>query len=161
MKNCIVVLLVVIVLVLSSFLYKRNRLSYYQYFPMHEIKDEENRATLYLFLFFSKQNCKPCLEVIETLNRLPNEFKIIGIVPDRELTDEAKLREITGIRFELRGAKKYKKFIPPYAPTLFGVSKNKTILFVLPGIPHEKEYLKQFLIIIQNIWIFLIYTILR
>jgi hypothetical protein len=84
--------------------------------------------------------------VIEVLNRLPNYFKVVGIIPEIELKEENELRNITGANFELRSVKKYKRFLPQYAPTLIGVSKKKRIFFVLPSVPYEKEYLEQFLL---------------
>jgi hypothetical protein len=146
MKNWVIVLLIVVIFVLLSFLYRKDQEKIYYNFPLNDVTDEEfveNR--FYLFLFFSKQNCKPCLEVIEELNRLPEQFQVFGIVPEDELIDEKELREITGARFTLKSAKKFKKFTPIYAPTLIGVSKHNKIFFIIPGVPNEFEYLEQFL----------------
>jgi len=140
-------LLLVIILVLTSFIHKSKKANIFSLFPFVEsINTEDEETPLYLFYFFSKRNCEPCLEVIEVLNRLPNYFKVVGIIPEIELKEENELRNITGANFELRSVKKYKRFLPQYAPTLIGVSKKKRIFFVLPSVPYEKEYLEQFLL---------------
>ena len=138
--------MIVIVLALSSFIYKSKQSNIYERFPFEQLVDLEGIETpFYLFLFFSKQNCAPCLDVIEVLNQVPEHFKVIGIVPERELIDEEDLRDITGVNFKLIGHKKYERFIPQYAPTIVGVSQNNKIFFVLPGVPYEKEYFEKFL----------------
>jgi len=77
---------------------------------------------------------------------LPKQFKVFGIIPEDELLSEKELKHKTGANFELISMKEFKKFIPLYAPTLIGVSRNRNIYFVLPGVPYAKEYLEQFLI---------------
>lgn len=146
MKKYIILLLIVLILVLSSYIYKLYRLNIYRNFPSNELQTIKNiEAPLFLFLFFSIHNCESCLEIIEVLNRLPKYFIVIGIVPENELLKEEELREKTGVQFKLISLKKYLKFLPLYAPTLCGVSKNKKLLFVLPGVPYGKNYLKKFL----------------
>jgi hypothetical protein len=62
------------------------------------------------------------------------------------LKNEVDLRNTTGAAFNLTSIKEsYKKFIPHYKPTILGVEGSGKILFVLPGVPGEKEYLYNFL----------------
>jgi len=71
---------------------------------------------------------------------------VTGIVPTSELKNETELRQISGATFNLIAYKSfYKKFNPNYTPAIFGVGSNGKILFVLPGVPGEKEYLYNFL----------------
>ncbi len=71
---------------------------------------------------------------------------VTGIVPDEELENETDVRNTTGATFKLVGTKgTYKRFVPHYTPTIFGVSRNGKILFVLPGVAGAKTYLYDFL----------------
>ena len=75
---------------------------------------------------------------------------VIFSFKSKELENEAELRETTGAAFDLIAYKdSYRQFIPHYSPTIFGVG-NEKIYFVLPGIPGEKEYLEEFLIVFYN-----------
>lgn len=149
MKNYIIGTLTVIILVLASIIYKneispslRNR------FPVsEETKSVETKVEvpLLLYVFFSKRNCIDCLEIIDALNNLPPQFVVFGIVPEHELKEEKELRRLTGAAFHLLSASNYKKYIPWYTPSILGVSPEGDILFVLPGVPGEKEYLLNFL----------------
>jgi hypothetical protein len=144
MKNYIIGLLMVIILVFASLFYKEKTRLRYAAFPIVETKANDN-VNLHLYVFFSKQNCTPCLEYIKELNELPPEIKVFGVAPDFELKDEAILRELTGAAFPLIGNSRFKNFIPIYSPTTVGVSTNGEIYFVLPGVPGEKEYIESFL----------------
>ena len=150
MKNYLIAFLLVVILVLSSFVYKnshtssRNRI--YHGFPLTDLEESYDvDVPLYLFLFFSKNNCPPCLEIIEVLNSLPKQFKVTGIVPEHELKIEKEIRDQTGAAFKLIGVKNYMKYATLYTPSLIGVSGKGKIYFVIPGVPGEKEYLKEFL----------------
>ncbi len=149
MKNYLIAFLLVVILLLSSFLYKNSRStqdSIYCGFPLTDFEQsDDGDVSLHLFLFFSKNNCPPCLKIIEVLNSLPSQFKVIGIVPEHELKKEQEIREQTGAAFKLIGIKNYKKFSTLYTPSLIGVSGKGKIYFVIPGVPGEKEYLKEFL----------------
>ena len=85
------------------------------------------------------------LEFIETLNQLRENYEVIGLVPEEELLVESELREITEAKFELRSLEKFRKFLPNYAPSLFGVDRKGKVFFVLPGVPGGNIYLRQFL----------------
>ncbi|MDQ1349870.1 MAG: hypothetical protein QG657_171 [Acidobacteriota bacterium] len=144
MKNYIIGLLMVISLVFASLFYKEKTRLRYAEFPVVETKVSDN-SHLHLYVFFSKQNCVPCLEYIKELNELPPEIKVFGVVPDFEVKDEAILRELTGAAFPLIGNSQFKWFIPLYSPTTVGVSTKGEIYFVLPGVPGEKDYIENFL----------------
>ncbi len=148
MKNYIIATLLVVILVLSSFLYKNSK-TLGTPFPIGG--ETWTRVAngvdvpLFLYVFFKKNNCHDCLEVIQTLNSLPPQFIVTGIVPEEELKDEKELRTITGAAFPLESFKQYQKFLPWYTPTILAVSPKGKILVTLPGVPEEKEYLEKFL----------------
>lgn len=146
MKNYIIILLLVCILVISSYYFRLNKIIILNKFPANDLNPIEGvDSPLFLFLFFSSKNCLPCLEIIEVLNNLPKNYQVIGIVPENDLLYESELRDLTGAQFALRSFKNYEKYAPRYAPSLVGVSRSKKILFVLPGVPKEKEYLEGFL----------------
>jgi glutaredoxin len=148
MKNYFIAGLAVIILVLSSLLYKQNKTSTPNRFPAwEEAAGSETEVPLLLYVFFSKRNCIDCMEVIRTLNDLPPHFVVRGIVPKSELENEKELRQITGAEFPLVPiSDKYRRFVPWYTPMIIGVSPVKgEIIFSLPGVPGEKEYLVNFL----------------
>lgn len=145
MKNYIIGTLAVIILVLASLMYK-NEMSPRSRFPvLEENQGGDVEVTVSLYLFFSKNNCVDCLEVIRVLNNLPPQFKVFGIVPEGQLKNEEELRYLTGAAFPLMSPAKYRKHIPWYTPSIVGVSPKGDIAFVLPGVPGEKEYLRKFL----------------
>ncbi len=148
MRNYVIGLLVVAILVMGSIIYK-NETSPRNRFPALEEGIVGNagdvEVPLFLYVFFHKKNCHDCLEIIEVLNNLPPQFIVIGLVPESELKDEKELRQVIGAAFPLISAVKYKKFIPFYTPTIIGVSPERDILFILPGVPGESAYLKTFL----------------
>ena len=147
MKNFVIAFLAVCLLVSISFIYKNEQKLPFDNFPgCHQdkkIEDVEN--PLFLYFFFSGTNCTDCLEMIEVLNTLPEQFIVFGVVPDKELKNKAGLRAKSGASFDLIGAKDFKKYSPNYWPALMGISKGNRIMFVLPGVPNEKEYLLNFL----------------
>jgi len=148
MKNYFIAGLAVIILVLSSLLYKQNKTSTPKRFPaLEEATDSEAEVPLLLYVFFSKRNCIDCMEVLQALNDLPPHFVVRGIVPKSELENEKELRQITGAEFPLIPiSNKYRRFVPWYTPMIIGVSPIKgEIIFSLPGVPGEKEYLVTFL----------------
>jgi hypothetical protein len=147
MKNYIIGVLVVIMVVLSSLLYKQNKTSVPKRFPdLEEAKKGEVEVPLILYVFFSKRNCLDCMEGIQALNNLPPHFIVRGVVPKKELEEEKELRAITGAEFPLMSVSKFKKYIPWYTPSIMGVSPiDGRIIFTLPGVPGEKEYLENFL----------------
>jgi len=147
MKNFVIIFLIVVISVLSSFLYKNSKTPIYKGFPVEKITANENEVPFVLYIFFSKKNCKDCLEVIHVLNELSPPFMVFGVVPGSELKDESKLRKITGAVFPIISNRGYKKYIPPYSPSIVGMSKDGKIYFVFPGIPGMNEFLKNFIFV--------------
>lgn len=149
MKNYVIVTLLMIIFVLASVIYKISIQSHGVDFPIQE--DERTRVSsdidvpLFLYIFFKKNNCHDCLEIIHVLNNLPPQFIVTGIVPENELDNEKDLRIKTGAVFPLKSVNDYEKHIPWYTPTILGVSPKGKILLTLPGVPREKEYLEKFL----------------
>jgi hypothetical protein len=149
MKNYLIAFLLVVILALSSLIYKNSHSTVeriYFGFPLTDIEESiDVDVPLYLFLFFSNNNCPPCLEIIEVLNSLPSQFKVMGIVPEHELKKESNIRNQTGAVFKLIGVKNYRKYATLYTPTLLGVSGAGKIFFVIPAVPGLKVYLVNFL----------------
>ncbi len=146
MRNYIIGTLGVIILVLVSVIYKSQTSSIYKFPALYGDKSVNVNVPLFLYFFFSKNNCPDCLKIIESLNNLPRHFNVSGIVPEEELKEEEReLRRLTRGGFPLMSSKKYKKYIPPYSPAIMGVSTDGEIIFVLPGVPGEEKYLENFL----------------
>lgn len=140
---------VVIILFLGSVIYKQQNTMFYYHFPVPENlkKKAAEGPPFYLFLFFSKKDCMSCLvEMIEVINTLPSQFSVAGIVPVEELKDEPGLRRLSGASFPLYNRQKFKKYLPGYTPTLFGVSPSGKIIFVLPAFQGQKAYLRNILV---------------
>ena len=147
MKNYVIGLLIVIIIALSSVIYKEKikRVYIYGDFPVVETKTGGN-IHFHLYVFFSKKNCYDCLGYIKELNHLPPEIAVFGVVPEDELKDKKNLKELTGAEFPLLGNSRFKNFIPLYSPATIGVSTKGDIFFVMPGVPDEKEYIEKFLL---------------
>jgi len=142
--------LAVAILVLSSIVYKNNNTpTAAEVFPIPEATkqrvEKDVEVPMYLFVFMSKRNCHDCLEVVKELNDLPPQFIVTGIVPHDQLDTEKEVRMITGAEFPLLSLKDFKKYEPWYTPSIIGTSYKGTILFSMPGVPNEKEYVKKFL----------------
>ncbi len=148
MKNYIIAFLAICVVTVLSFMYKNFQNPALGEFPMEDTLKEvgDQKPRLFLFIFFSRQNCHTCLEAIEVLNELPPQFVVTGIVPGEELENETDVRSTTGATFKLVvGTGGYKRFMPHYTPTIYGVNGTGKILFALPGVPGAKAYLYDFL----------------
>jgi thioredoxin-related protein len=148
MKYYVIAFLVVSLVVLGTFYYKLAKTPALDRFPIENPvgKIESGEPPLYIFIFFSRNNCPVCLDVIQELNKLQPPLVVYGIVPGKELENEKDLRNATGATFKLIPFKNiYKRFRPHYFPTTFGVSGKGRVLFVLPGVPDEKDYIKNFL----------------
>jgi hypothetical protein len=151
MKNYVIGVLVVVIVFLGSVVYKQlNKMVCYHFPVPEELKKESADVPLYLFLFFSKDDCRPCIvEMVEVINSLPSQFCAAGIAPAEELKDEAGLRQLIGTSFPLYSFQRFKKYLPWRTPTLFGVSPSGRVIFVLPGIPDlqdQKVYLRNFIV---------------
>ncbi|UCH97680.1 MAG: hypothetical protein JSV88_12750 [Candidatus Aminicenantes bacterium] len=149
MKNYVIGFLAICIVVLISFMYRDSKNPILRNFPL-ENKPERitsGEPPLYLYIFFSRNNCPDCLDAIQALNELNPPFVVTGIVPVNELKNEADLRNTTGAVFNLIGFKdSHKPFNPSYKPAIYGVTGSGKILFILPGVPGEKNYLNDFLI---------------
>ncbi|MCX6579972.1 MAG: hypothetical protein NT166_07275 [Candidatus Aminicenantes bacterium] len=145
MKNYLIGILMVAILFLGSLVYKEQNTEVCKHFPVPEglKKKSAEKIPLYLFLFFSKNDCTPCLqELVGLLNKLPSQFCSAGIVPEEELKNESELMRLTGASFPLYSFREYKKYLPWKTPTLFGVSPSGKIIFVFPGILGQGAYLE-------------------
>lgn len=149
MNKYIMALLGVIILVLSSYLYKESRERILADFPMpapeEGVTGPQDVPVIHLFLFFNSENCRDCLSVVDVLNELPSYFRVMGLVPQRDFKNHKRIRDITRAKFDLRCYDPFKRYLPHYAPTLFGINKNGKVLFVLPAVPGESSYLPVFL----------------
>ncbi len=154
MNKYIIGTLLVIILALSSYIYKDRNLKKNQSLSPSlriEFSSEDKNPRMYLFVFFSKKNCRDCLEIIDVLNELPSSYFVVrGIVPDSELKKINEIRWVTGAAFPIDGQSKFKNFKPVYTPSIVGASRKGEVFFVLAGVPGEKEYLSKFLDSIYN-----------
>jgi thioredoxin-related protein len=151
MKKIVIPILLVCLLVAISFIYKNSKIPFLYGFPSNKMTGKIHPdGTLYLFIFFSKGTCSPCLDFIRVLNRIQDQFPVIGIIPDREYSEKELVARITGAQFPIESVRKYRKYAPTYNPTLYGVTKKGRILFALPGVEGEGEYLESFLLEIKR-----------
>lgn len=148
MKNYIIGLLIVVILVLSSLVYKFHTTANKTLSVIYpvEINKLNRNPKLNLFVFFSKKNCQDCLGIVDVLNNLPpSQFVIRGIIPENELKDTREIRSKTGATFPIEGEQRFDKLIPKYTPSIVGVSDKSDLFFIIPGVPGEKDYLERFL----------------
>ncbi len=145
-RNIPVIVLVIMIIVLASYIYRCYHENIFSNFPLGRdgFPRTESKA-IFLFFYFHSHDCPECLEVIQMLNNLPRHFCVKGIVPKNELKDEDGIRRMTGAIFPFESIEKYNKFIPPISPALIGVSEEKTVLFILPAVPGQKDYILDFL----------------
>ncbi len=149
MRNYIIGLLTIALLVSISVIYKKSKNPVLEKFPVtNPLKTPDSgMPPMYLYLFFSSNNCHSCLESIEVLNKLPPPFVVTGIVPGHELENEASLRAVSRADFSLIPMEnRFRKYMPNYAPTIYGVASDGKIIFVLPSVPDQKDYLYNFLV---------------
>lgn len=145
MKNYVIGTLLVVILVMVSIIYK-NEVSPRNIFPVSKTElAKDVDAPVFLYVFFSMNNCHKCQEFISILNKLPPHFVVNGIVPEDELKDEKELRARTGATFPLRSSQKYKKYGPYFSPAVVGVSPAGHVIFSIPGFPGAEEHLMVFL----------------
>lgn len=146
MKKFLIGFLIVIILILTSLLYKSSKLSIYSEFPIQEfLNTKNNNIPLFIFAFFSEHNCRDCLKILNELNTLPSHFIINAVVPEKEVKYTIKFQKLTGISFPLLSTSQFKKYIPWHTPTIIVVSPNGYIISVIPVIPGEPGYLKRYL----------------
>jgi hypothetical protein len=146
--KCMLAILVLsaVVIVLLSFVYRDMSRSAYEGFPQDLKKAEGTESPcLFLYLFFHSHDCPTCLQIIQVLNALPSHFRITGVVPEDEFVNKKLIRQMTGVTFPLVSASPYKRFRSPITPVMLGVNKRGQVLFVLPAIPDQEDYLLDFL----------------
>ena len=150
MKNYIIGFLAVSLMVLGTFFYKSSKILVLNGFPIDSpqlVQNESGEPPLYLFIFFSRNNCHTCMDSIQVLNELPPKFVVTGIVPANELENETDLRAASGAAFKLTAFNEgYRRFSSHYSPSIYGVSGNGNVLFIMPGVPEQKGYLYNFLV---------------
>ena len=103
MKKYYIILGIIFVLLTVSFIYKVNiSKNIFKNFPFDSDKKNTNDENKFqIFIFFNKNTCKSCMGVIDVLNRMPEQFKVYGVVPGSELKNEMALRNRTGASFDL------------------------------------------------------------
>jgi thioredoxin-related protein len=143
-KNYVIGLLLVVILVLGTLLFKAKAIDQKLHFPLVKEAKQRVEVPLYLYLFFNRNNCVDCLKIIDVLNGLPAQFEVIGVVPKRDLDDEIHLREITGVKFKLIDNSIFKGLKPFYTPTIVGISKAGKMYFMMPSVPGGTEYFEKF-----------------
>jgi thioredoxin-related protein len=149
MKNYVIGFLVVCLIFMGTLIYKISQNNVLEKFPIEQSAEQSisGEPNFYIYIFFSINNCSVCLKSIKVLNELQPPFIVTGIVSENELKNEIEIRSATGATFKLVSLNEsYRKFNPHYAPTIFGVSVKGHILFIIPGVPGQKEYLYNFLV---------------
>jgi len=140
------ILVGVIILYLSSIIYRERVTPVTTHFPVKRLGEEfRGEIQLNLILFFSMKNCPPCLKVIDYLNKPPDGVRVVGIVPEKEIQLLNKIRQTTGAGFPIYSFKRWRRYNPIYAPTLFGVGPEGNIYFMLPCVGLEENYLPGYL----------------
>jgi hypothetical protein len=146
MKILKAILVVVIMLFLSSIIYRQGVTPIMVDFPIERLRQRPaGDARLSLILFFSMNNCRSCLKVIDFLNKPYERVQVAGIVPEQEMQFINEIRLTTGADFPIYSLKKWKRYDPIYAPTLYGVGPDGNIYFILPCVGLEESYLPSFL----------------
>lgn len=79
---------------MGSVIYKQQDRKIGHHFLIPEsLKKKPAEVSLFLFLFFSKKDCPPCIkESIEVLNDLPPQYCTAVIAPVEDLKNETELR---------------------------------------------------------------------
>lgn len=146
MKKQLAILALVIIIFSISIGYRERTIPKLAMFPLAENENNSGKQVLlYLFLFFSKNNCTPCLRVIDFLNQPGEGISVIGLIPEEELASIDEIRNALQIRFPIKSTKKWRRFLPNYIPTLFGVGRDGRIYFVLPCVGLEEHHLTEYL----------------
>lgn len=143
MKKILYILVGVIVLYLSSIIYRERLTPITARFPVERLgKDTRGEIRFNLVLYFAMNNCRPCLKpVVDFLNEPHDKVRVIGIIPENEIHLISHVRNATGARFAIYSSKKWRRYDPFYAPTLYGVGPDGNIYFILPCVGLEESYL--------------------
>ncbi len=86
---------------------------------------------LYLIVVFSRQGCITCLQQIQFLRRLGENFVLLGAVPDNELADLDYFQSL-GIDFPIIGISSLRGWAPRINPSVLGVNEQGAPLFAIP-----------------------------
>jgi len=112
-------------------------------FPVLEDQKKIN-SPFSLYFFFSRHSCPACMEMADVLNRLTDDFPIVGVVPGNESVSLDSLKQKYRFRVIVLD-RKLKRFLPLHSPSLVGVTSRGQVLFILPGVPGQARYLEDFL----------------
>lgn len=84
------------------------------------------------------------MEVVEALNQMAEGIPIVGVLDRRDAgeIEEVKSRYIFPIE---RMSDQFLFCQPLLSPSLVAVDQNGRVLMTLPGLPGQKEYIKQIL----------------
>ena len=146
MRKLLKVLVGVIILYLSSIIHRERVTPVTTNFPVKRLGEEfRGEVKLYLILYFSMKNCPPCLKVIDFLNEPPDGVRVVGIVPEKEIRLLNEIRQTARAGFPIYSFKRWRRYHPIYAPTLFGVGPDGNIYFILPCVGLEDIYLPGYL----------------
>lgn len=100
--------------------------------PIEKYSDRNQiNPTLYLIVVFSRQGCISCLQQIQFLSQLDDNFVLIGAVPDKELNDIDFFKAL-GISIPLIGYSTLRGWTPPINPSIIGVNSEGAPLFTIP-----------------------------
>lgn len=142
MQKYVISTLAVIIIFLCSVIYKHHHSMVFTHFPVPEEVKADSEAPLYLFLYLTKKDCPSCLtDIIKTLNRLKAPYHPVGIIPAEEMANVEEVKSLIGVSFPVISDKGFRKYLPWRTPLLLGVSPAGKIIFVLPGIGGESQYL--------------------
>ncbi len=146
MKLRAIVGMSVCMIVAASYVYKYEKTPILSGFPVSQsTEDNGRRPPIILYVFFSKNACRPCLEFFKVLNEMQDRWSVLGLVPKKEFMDVDSIRRMTGAQFPIDSQSKYRRYIPVLNPTLVGATTQGRILFILPGIQNMNAHFEGFL----------------
>jgi len=129
MKRLLIILGLSVMVLLSSMVYRERNRSPWIDFPVVKQQLPANAADkMKVYFFFSIRDCATCLEIIDNLNRLRDEFVIVGIMKDQEISDIDFIRREYGVQFEIMNSRRFNKYKPVSSPSLLGVDKKGRIM---------------------------------
>jgi hypothetical protein len=143
MKKFLYILVGVIIVYLSSIVYRERVTPITARFPVERLgKDSRGEIRFNLILYFAMNNCRPCLKpVVDFLNEPRDKIRVIGIIPENEINLVSDVRDTTGASFPIYSSTKWRRYVPFYTPTLYGVGPDGNVYFILPCVGLEESYL--------------------
>ncbi len=122
---------VALIILLSSMLYRENKANR---FVGHYVMKQNSRSVLELYYYFFGLDCDSCRDAISYLNELSRRIPVTGIIVEGEVNGES-LKKY-GIRFPVKKVDDTgRRFKPGYIPALVGVTSNRVVVFMQPGVP--------------------------